>query len=683
VLLMPFAMANVAGWMCSPGVLGSKARFFLHRFVVRFAALVMTLNVVVLLVMTGEDLIGARCSNNPTCRGDLAIADVLHRYWFTDHTGRAMAAGAMLPVIVLLVFYVLSRVSTARYERVHAPAPRTTPAPAGEGTAAPADVPTAIVAPEFHGIAARPMKGLSDADFWHGYQAARRLSALHLAAGLAVTAGVLAWTTHKTLAAAHGDPFNTLIVWLSAGVLTMTVLSLFWDTTGPWWTRLLVSLSVIGLVAAVVDVSSIGKTVQPPAVVAGMRWVANGTYVLVGIAIVLTALVVAVSRGRTSGSFVVLGPAVVLAFAFGVVNAVGALIIMRLGSWVGFPALTSPKLADDRDRYMYTFINSVAIWTVLATTGVIVVFALVAWLAWWRRGHQDNAAILDQYQGVPAPSQLDAWTCEPNRDDLTKDDCAWLGKVARARLFARLPRRADLLLLLIVLVTTVTIGVVEYLYWRTEVSIQPPSLLATGASYLAAAAPLALMAILRWGWRNSSARKHIGVAWDVATFWPRAYHPFAPPCYAERAVPDLQWRLWYLQDQGAEVTVVAHSQGTVLAAAALLQQESRKPKSSVGLLTFGSPLDTLYKWAFPAYFNDDVFREIRQPTSATEPACVRDWRNAYYLTDYIGRTKIAGADNVLLPDPPNRYYVISQPRPSIGSHGGYWTDPAVWKTVET
>ena len=90
---------------------------------------------------------------------------------------------------------------------------------------------------------------------------------------------------------------------------------------------------------------------------------------------------------------------------------------------------------------------------------------------------------------------------------------------------------------------------------------------------------------------------------DVGTFWPRSYHPLCPPCYAERAVPDLQRRMWWLHDNDGRVMLVAHSQGTVLAVAALAQTACRPEDDHPALITFGSPVCKLYGWAFPAYFD--------------------------------------------------------------------------------
>ena len=197
------------------------------------------------------------------------------------------------------------------------------------------------------------------------------------------------------------------------------------------------------------------------------------------------------------------------------------------------------------------------------------------------------------------------------------------------------------------------------------------------------------MFLLRLGWRNLEARRGIGVVWDVATFWPRAYHPYAPPCYAERAVPELGRRLSHLETNSAKVTVAAHSQGAIVAAAALLQLASgqpadgppgqaAQPQPPVGLVTFGSPLDTLYRWAFPAYFDRASLLWIGAPGPPTETGGKRQWVNFYYQTDYVGRTWTDGAHNRCLTDPPTSWYVYQQPRPSIGTHSGYWHDGRVW-----
>src|SRR5208282_5873481 len=55
-----------------------------------------------------------------------------------------------------------------------------------------------------------------------------------------------------------------------------------------------------------------------------------------------------------------------------------------------------------------------------------------------------------------------------------------------------------------------------------------------------------LITMLRLDYSNTARRKTIGALWDVGTFWPRAVQPFAPPCYAERAVPELVDRILLL-----------------------------------------------------------------------------------------------------------------------------------------
>jgi hypothetical protein len=134
-----------------------------------------------------------------------------------------------------------------------------------------------------------------------------------------------------------------------------------------------------------------------------------------------------------------------------------------------------------------------------------------------------------------------------------------------------------------------------------------------------------------WGrraYKDASARRTIGILWDVGTFWPRAAHPFAPPCYAERAVPDLTWRMaTWTRTTGGRLVISGHSQGSVLAAAAAWQL-TPSVRKRVALLTYGSPLERLYGRWFPAHFGPEPLASLHR-----EVDC---WRNLYRLTDPIG-----------------------------------------------
>jgi hypothetical protein len=189
---------------------------------------------------------------------------------------------------------------------------------------------------------------------------------------------------------------------------------------------------------------------------------------------------------------------------------------------------------------------------------------------------------------------------------------------------------------------------------------------------------LGFVLFVTWGrraYKDASARRTIGILWDVGTFWPRAAHPFAPPCYAERAVPDLTWRMaTWTRCSAGRLVLSGHSQGSVLAAAAAWQLPP-SVRGRVALLTYGSPLERLYGRWFPAHFGPPALAALHH-----DIAC---WRNLYRRTDPIGGPvrvpddETPDVDHEPLPDPRAYGRTARHPLPApILGHSDYQSDPA-------
>jgi hypothetical protein len=169
-------------------------------------------------------------------------------------------------------------------------------------------------------------------------------------------------------------------------------------------------------------------------------------------------------------------------------------------------------------------------------------------------------------------------------------------------------------------------------------------------------------------------RRPLGLAWDLMCFLPRTGHPLGPPCYAERAVPEIVRRVeWWLdaeRSDGSEppsahrrqVVLSAHSLGGVLAVAAVCacapRIGGRDTVARLQLITYGSQLRPYFGRLFPDLLGPAVqgTRPVPAPTwwganpwresdetipSALAGSTVRavlhgNWRNLWRRSDPIG-----------------------------------------------
>lgn len=147
----------------------------------------------------------------------------------------------------------------------------------------------------------------------------------------------------------------------------------------------------------------------------------------------------------------------------------------------------------------------------------------------------------------------------------------------------------------------------------------PAGIRATSTAVLVAVAVAAVAAVVTHA--ASSSERPLGVFWDVVAFFPRAGHPFAPPCFGERVVPELAARTKaWLDDPRARrrrgVILTAHSMGSTISVATLLALRGEKIGAGTmrgedlvdrtALLSYGTQLRAYFSRFFPSVFGPDV-----------------------------------------------------------------------------
>ena len=325
-------------------------------------------------------------------------------------------------------------------------------------------------------------------------------------------------------------------------------------------------------------------------------------------------------------------------------------------------------------------------WVAVAALALGVVAVLVGVVAWWRLGRSTAMApTVEQAYGAAARANPE------RRDEIAR---AWARATA---LRAEVERALGVLLVLTVVVLVA--GVVGFMSYGPRLLSEASPLVAV-ASLALTGFVVGLLAVGRQAYRNPATRRSVGIIWDLGTFWPRAVHPLAPPCYAERALPDLMRRLRHLT-MGGRVLLSCHSQGSVLGAALLLQIE-RPASARTALLTYGAPLARLYGRFFPVYFSREALTRLGlflsdDPADHTGRTAWR-WRNLHRPSDPIGgavfvdrlpvfpRAAHPGADpgdvDRPLLDPVFPRAAGDPCYPRIRGHSRYFTDPAFGWTAD-
>ncbi|RFU85084.1 hypothetical protein DY218_19340 [Streptomyces triticagri] len=658
LLLLPFMVVNLAHWM-RPSAHGRPGAVRLYGVLVRLVGLTLTVLLVAAACEVALDLVAWQCAGTHACADDRSWLGFLAPDadggggWWTQ-PGRRLALAALVPGALTALLWFLSRRTWIAYE-AQRPLPQREPAE-------------------------DDTRQLGRPGFWYGRRPVARLRAAHTAAGLLTVAAAVATSAARFDRAPGGSAALDLLGRLLEGALVVGIAVIVVVVCRRGRSERNFDRALDRAVTAFLPLVALAMLALAVTYAAWNRpgWRSEGRLpgdaTFGGIALVQGLLVVALAvvalilyrttRVPSTALGGLGGPAVaMLACALGGVMSGG--VAQRVADWLdggGTPGQDGDSLVGP---------PVVLSWQAAVIPVLLVVVLLMA-------GHLTIRTLQRRRREITEVCDL---------YEVEDDDAVRTRKIAGTRARAALTDRAPAIVGVVSAVTLLLGAAALAGAWATtEV---PGRAAADGPGFVSGAAQtaqalgswmigLGFILFVTWGrraYRDPSARRTIGILWDVGTFWPRAAHPFAPPCYAERAVPDLTWRMVsWTRRTGGRLVLSGHSQGSVLAAAAAWQLPAAV-RRRVALLTYGSPLERLYGRWFPAHFGPAALDELH-----LEVAC---WSNLHRPTDPIGGpvrlTGKGGAevDHAPLLDPLAYPRTDEHPLPApILGHSDYQADPA-------
>lgn len=650
-LILPFSLANAAQWSWRLPADSSGERG-VRRFAgaTRLFGLLLTLLFTCTVTTIALDVGALQCAADPTLCSPLAEVFVIFEPWTA---GQRLALFTFVPVGAALALWILSEIARVRYDVLPGMAP---PSDAATGDAAdPSPAPDAL---------------LSHRGFWSN-RITVSLARLHLAAAVLLTTlltaghAAIVWNSDcaglgvddaclaDAPASASFQVFAALAGVAALGLGATLLLTIAVPTTaivpdedGGWgarWSRIVligsIALFVVLLVALVFDRSG---SREP-----GRLYGAGVTpLVIVSLAVVIAASAVFWRpwKDRRHTAWNGCGPGVLMAVSLAIGTATSSIIVVTVGDFLN-GTKGAAALVRDAAKAPGTAPDLVvsSCWVALGAGVTVGLVAALIWAGIVLAGRRDVTERARAWGAPGSPDDIHV----VNGGVLPPSPKVLYARIVAKRRFAARVHLAEPLgaILAVCLSVTVVIGCV----WAWSAYIQHVSL--WGAlpalsphvvrTFLAVALPglawigLGLVTTLALGAATGSGRP-LGMVWDIVCYLPRTGHPFGPPSYAVRAVPEIAGRLvdWLDENPTHRVVLSAHSMGGVLSVSALgllaSTPATRPYLARISLLTFGVQLRAFFGRMLPELLGPAALGT--QPSLAPRTSTADPW-----LADFLAQ----------------------------------------------